>query len=618
MAGELPSFNFGAEPEKKSGKKDSRKSTIPATSLFASVINPEGRRVADPAVAAKANAIGRLFVEKEPDTSLPEGKPKKKKKTRGAILPVSPTGDTEKPTPALAVAQSENLIPPSSQGEAKEHAALTEDQRLKKEKESNAGSELAQGWHELPLKNVKYIGEMMGIDLHDGSLGPEHPTLQNGEDAGNGSLEKSKDGSEQQSKEELVAPDEEDVASQHATQPFEGPSQQSRLEPQPITYPETVSPGYGASPEAMRTTQPDIPLNVELQQPGAVLRESSMLLNEAERQVPVGEPYAPITELTDDVSETIPSVRRTSGAGTDGAWSSAEAFRRYEQPTLPSVRQVYQPVERAVTQKEVDDAVYAAAETGRTQGLVLGGAVAVYEHFKHRGIEKRIEKRASAQDRQRGKEAREQRVYFAEQTKQQAESNRRLEVAERRSVAAERQAHTDRERADQAAAKMAALQKASERQTGVTPELLKQLTPEQIESVSIPPEHVVQSSAWHNIEVDKRTGRPVESPTFAYGREYYRERAHENRPVDQHSTAAGGVALAGTRINDDNANVSGATSKPPTSYIPSATTQGPPHKRRSAAGAIRGQLGKANSAAPIWPYLVALVVILFCLAVLLH
>jgi len=52
----------------------------------------------------------------------------------------------------------------------------------------------------------------------------------------------------------------------------------------------------------------------------------------------------------------------------------------------------------------------------------------------------------------------------------------------------------------------------------------------------IPPEHRLQKSAWHSIEVDK-SGRAVENPVFAYGHEFMQEQRQEARSYKAPLTA---------------------------------------------------------------------------------
>ena len=55
--------------------------------------------------------------------------------------------------------------------------------------------------------------------------------------------------------------------------------------------------------------------------------------------------------------------------------------------------------------------------------------------------------------------------------------------------------------------------------------------------LQLPPDHHLQKSAWHSIEVDK-SGRAVEQPVFAYGHEFLREQRQEARSYKAPITAA--------------------------------------------------------------------------------
>jgi hypothetical protein len=43
----------------------------------------------------------------------------------------------------------------------------------------------------------------------------------------------------------------------------------------------------------------------------------------------------------------------------------------------------------------------------------------------------------------------------------------------------------------------------------------------------LPPDRKVENSAWHRIEIDKKTGNAVKDPTLAYGEEYHHEQHQE-------------------------------------------------------------------------------------------
>jgi hypothetical protein len=53
----------------------------------------------------------------------------------------------------------------------------------------------------------------------------------------------------------------------------------------------------------------------------------------------------------------------------------------------------------------------------------------------------------------------------------------------------------------------------------------------------------VETSAWHRIEIDEKTGKPVDNPELAYGKEFKREKAQEvlkKAPVDDNASINGG------------------------------------------------------------------------------
>ena len=229
-----------------------------------------------------------------------------------------------------------------------------------------------------------------------------------------------------------------------------------------------------------------------------------------------------------------------------------------------------------------------------------------------------------------------QHFYYAEQEKQQEENRRQLQAAEQRSATAEQQLREQRVSERRTTERFVTMQETTAKQQAEAAKIrevpiAKGDVLEEPGRLEIQQEHVLQSSAWHSIEIDKRTGRPVENPTFMYGREYYRERAHETGPVSRRNAAAGEVALVaasrGGGGSDGGATGGGSnsagtqgSSAPMPAIIPNATTQGPPARQRAkdAASNVRDQLTAPSAAGPIWPYLVALVVILFCLVALLH
>jgi hypothetical protein len=245
--------------------------------------------------------------------------------------------------------------------------------------------------------------------------------------------------------------------------------------------------------------------------------------------------------------------------------------------------------ERPATKQEMEDAIYYATKSGQNRGVIAGLiAGGGYEHFKHKRREKRQEKRFKKQNKQLEQVASSQDFFLAEQRKQQAN-------AEQRYMAAEKHAQDPGH---------------SEKQPPKAE--LPVLVPN--EQLAIPPEHRLETSAWHSIEVDNKTGRPVENPTFAYGAEYYRERAQEAGPQDSRNAAAGEVALVASAMSQDD------PSKPtalPSGTIPDASTQSAPIKD-SVKSKLQSITKPDSSTAPLWPWIVALVVVVLALAIALR
>lgn len=262
-----------------------------------------------------------------------------------------------------------------------------------------------------------------------------------------------------------------------------------------------------------------------------------------------------------------------------------------ELPPQPIQAEVFPPdnpvatAETAVaTKQDVEDALYRATRVGEHRGalsgLLVGGAV---EHFMHKGREKRMARRFERQTRQLKQQQETTQLYQTEQHRQHAEQGRQLEAVERR--------------------------------LDTTPPAPEQLARQSSdERLAVPDDHRLETSAWHTIEVDAKTGKAVEKPTFEYGHEYYRERAAEAAPMQQRNAAAGEVALV--------AAAGGGTDSNGTPDIPDASTQGPPphqQKQQTARPAHKAtDAVHAAATGPLWPWVVALVVLIVCLLLVLH
>jgi hypothetical protein len=251
--------------------------------------------------------------------------------------------------------------------------------------------------------------------------------------------------------------------------------------------------------------------------------------------------------------------------------------------------------EKPANKQDVEDALYYAEKAGQRRGLLTGLLVGgAYEHFKHKRREKKTEKRQKQQSRQLEEVRKDFAVREQEQAKHLTERDHQYNALEKRlenSITGEKPTKSIAE---------------------------APLLADEAEQMRIPEDHRLETSAWHSIEVDAKTGKPVENPTFQYGHEYYRERSHEATPTAHRNAAAGEVALVAAAI----AGQEGSEQLPaPASLpiIPSATTQGPPSTSNQDEKDPATKSPKVPSTTgPIWPWVVTLVVIVLLLAILIR
>jgi hypothetical protein len=317
---------------------------------------------------------------------------------------------------------------------------------------------------------------------------------------------------------------------------------------------------------------------------------------------------------------------------------------------------------RYATKSELEDTVYTATREGQNRG-VLAGLIAGggYEHFKHKRREKRQAKRMKEQARKLDK-LQEQQAWQGRQHEREVERLKRTA----------HEAEVSREPAQALLIEQPAQQieqhrfsegmpfplptpagrfgeQPMERPTAWQNRPIEQMhvhgaesssgtseaplerdrakreqeekvrlahVPAPAEQLEIPPEHRLQSSAWHSIEVDSRTGKPVENPVFEYGHEYYRERSQESGPRGDVHTAAGEAALVAEALSSTTDAPGGRDSANQPMLPPSATTHVTPQtyvreKTKKASGSL-------PSAGPLWPYVVAFVVVVILLIAVLR
>jgi hypothetical protein len=225
-----------------------------------------------------------------------------------------------------------------------------------------------------------------------------------------------------------------------------------------------------------------------------------------------------------------------------------------------------------------------------------------------------------------------QRWVTKAQEQKQAETERKLQYMDRQQREAETQRTAERRQqlrqvsvAEAAAAAEQLARKQLEAQR--TPEIhLSHVAEQPAEQIEVPDGNRLERSEWLTTQVDVRTGRPVEQPSFHYGREYYRERAAESMPIVHRNAAAGEVALVAAAMDNGRSSGTGSSSdssatKPQpqpgqgvaqSTAIPSATSSGPPPHVPGASPSNR------QDDSSVWLYVAALVVIGILLYVVLR
>jgi len=200
------------------------------------------------------------------------------------------------------------------------------------------------------------------------------------------------------------------------------------------------------------------------------------------------------------------------------------------------------PVASATERQQVE--VQRERGPGFGSGLFVGGLI---EHFRHRRRERRLQKDRLVQERQ------------IEQLQQQHDVLLREHAASISQESARAQqpvAHESTPRIETMPFPVFA-QRAEAPAVGApeqSPRKEKVPVPAEIEGENppeVPEGHHIETSSWHHIEVDDKTGRAVENPSFAYGEAFQREQQHERLVDDQtqsseSSTQESAVSIAPT------------------------------------------------------------------------
>ena len=122
----------------------------------------------------------------------------------------------------------------------------------------------------------------------------------------------------------------------------------------------------------------------------------------------------------------------------------------------------------------------------------------------------------------------------------------------------------------------------------------------------IPPNREVQSSVWHRIEVDKKTGRAVETPTLAYGEAFQQEQHQEiQKPLAEDTVISSGqpVVSPTTQIDLPQPSILSAKAEPVAMPDPRPTSNQP-------ESTIRVRQSSALNLTDLWLWITLIIVIL--------
>jgi hypothetical protein len=200
----------------------------------------------------------------------------------------------------------------------------------------------------------------------------------------------------------------------------------------------------------------------------------------------------------------------------------------------------------ATDRNKAEDIEWQGRQHGRREGLfaglLVGGGI---EHFRHKRREKKMEKQQQkeAHVQQKRVELLEHDFAVAKQAQQSERDRFESTIANERVTSTVERATQEKNREKE----LAELKKTNER---IAQQSAEVMLPEEEKQLSVPKDHHIEQSVWHNIEVDKH-GRAVQESTIDYGHEYYKERAHEIGPQQQVDAAAGEVALVAAARSDE-------------------------------------------------------------------
>lgn len=247
-------------------------------------------------------------------------------------------------------------------------------------------------------------------------------------------------------------------------------------------------------------------------------------------------------------------------------------------------RQSRTPETTASSARETNEQLYYVERNGARRGVLSGLLLgAMIEHFRHKKREKKLQTRLKDTEKNVKKLEANEQYLQKEMAKNERAAGRRKTALERQIerlravpvavptkenapivVAEKEKSHaptpespfnTSETKKDvfeasspfnspfstEAASKSRAAE--SKREEKINPEIqkAKQAVEQAIENqvITVPEGHRLQTSAWHTIEVDKKTGRAAENSSIEYGEEFKHEQHQEQlrQPSDEASQA---------------------------------------------------------------------------------
>lgn len=195
-------------------------------------------------------------------------------------------------------------------------------------------------------------------------------------------------------------------------------------------------------------------------------------------------------------------------------------------------------------------------------GILVGGLI---EHIRHKRREKRMEKAHAKEVKELGKEHDATRLRLRETEAKAEESARKKTALERQlerlkgaparaveampltaeTVASEARSEktTPTEIAPERKAEVAKELTAAEEAIKKAQAAVEQAHENPDELPELPSDRRVEASAWHRIEIDKKTGKAVEDPTLAYGKEFLHEQHAEQLRKEIEDTSLDGDSI---------------------------------------------------------------------------